>query len=107
MILLGTFIGYNATAHTNEASNHFVEKLITSCGVKKENKGQLLLRKRIGVNREAWILTNATNKDVSENLDLEQWKNVKDLFDEPLEKNGNHVKINVKSLDVKVIIVSK
>ena len=107
MILLGTFIGYNATAHTNESSNHFVENLITSCGVKKENKGQLLLRKRIGVNREAWILTNATDKDVSENIDLEQWKNVKDLFNEPLEKNGNGVKVIIKSLDVKVLIVSK
>jgi len=107
MILLGTFIGYNATAHTNEATNHFVENLVTSCGVKKENKGKLLLRRRIGNNREAWILINATDKDFSEMIDLEQWKNVKDLFNEPVEKNGNGIKVTIKSLDVKVLIVSK
>jgi len=107
LMLLGTFIGYNATAHTNETTNRFVEKLISSCGVKRENKGQLLLRRRIGNNREAWILTNAGDKDVTETIDAAKWKEVKDLFGEPLEKNGSAVKVNVKSLDVKVLIMSK
>lgn len=107
MIMLGTFIGHNATAYASNASENFVKHLMDYCGVKRQNIGQLLVRKRIGKNREAWLLTNPTEKEVTETIDISSWKKVNYLIDEPLERSGDKVKVNVKSLDVKVLILSK
>ncbi len=105
--LLGTFLGYNATAHRNDHNLDFIESLMNTIGVERENIGKLLVRKRIAKDLEAWLLTNPTRENVSETINIEGFKRATDLLGEPLEVKKGKLTVEVQSLDVKVIILEK
>ncbi len=70
--LLGTYVGHDGTAHRNDQTPQFVRELKKQCGVHWLNHRGLLLQKRIGAVREAWILTNPTDRDMTETIPKEQ-----------------------------------
>ncbi|MFB3786184.1 MAG: beta-galactosidase [bacterium] len=103
--LLGTFIGHNGTAYRNEKTASFVAALMKQVDVPSEKRGKLLLRRRVGQNREAWLLTNPWEDEVIEHLEVGGWSRVTDLLSEPLPRSGQTVTIAVPGLDVRCIIV--
>ncbi|MBU4366631.1 MAG: beta-galactosidase trimerization domain-containing protein, partial [Verrucomicrobia bacterium] len=117
--LLGTFVGHNGIAYRNTATNKCVLKILADAGVKPEHDGKLLLRKRKTTDkpacnamrsiagREAWIFTNNASQDIVEEIDVQGWKNAEDLLEGPLAIKADRIKLKVKSLDVKVLIVSR
>jgi beta-galactosidase GanA len=105
--LLGTYIGHNGTAYRNEQTLQFVRELMKQCGVRRQNQGELLVQKRIGAEREAWILTNPTDHDVTEMITVPKGAKVTDLLAGAVSMTGDQVRVAVKSLDVQVLIIGK
>jgi len=103
--LLGTFVGHNGTAYRDEDSRAFVRKLLAQCGVRAEHQGSLLLRKRVTPGKEAWILTNPTDQEITERIAVHGWSRVEDLLGDPIVREGDEVTLKVKGLDVRVLVV--
>jgi hypothetical protein len=105
--LLGTFAGHGGTAYRDDASRGFVRALLDRCGVDGARAGELLLRKRAIAGKEAWLFTNPTDHEVVERIFTAGWAAVEDLLGEPLERDGDIVRLKVNSLDVRGLIVTR
>lgn len=105
--LLGTFAGHNGTAYRDPETRTFVIELLKNCGVEKEHKGNLLLRKRIADEKEAWFFTNPTGNNITESIDVTGYSGVEDLLGQRAEVKDGKVELTVKGLDVRVLILSK
>ncbi len=103
--ILGSFIGHNGTAYGSSGALRFVEALMNNCGVHRENVGKLLVRKRVGINREAWLFTNPTQMPVTEQIDVKGWNKVTNLFGGVQTVVNHKATLNVKSLDVEVFVL--
>jgi len=104
-VLLGTYVGHNGVAYPDPETRAAVAALLKSGGV--SGSGRLLLRKRIIPGKEAWLLTNPTERSLSECVCVAGWRNVEDLMDEPLARNGDWVDLTVRSLEVRVLVLTK
>ena len=102
--LLGTFIGHNGTAYFTPSVLELCDKFMQLSGVPPQKIGNLLVQKRISGNKEAWIITNPTNADISEKLDVSGMKNPEVLIGDKWEIKNNLAKIKVNSLDIIVVI---
>jgi hypothetical protein len=105
--LLGTFLGHNGTAYFTPSMLDLCDKFMQLAGVTSQKIGKLLVQKRISANKEAWIITNATEADVSENIDITQMKNPEVLIGNNWETQNGKAEIQVKSLDIAVIVFEK
>ncbi len=103
--LLGTYVGHNGTAYRDEETHACVRALLAQCGVTPERAGELLLRRRVGEDKEAWFLTNPTDHEVTERINVSGWAHVEDLLGEPMEREGEAVTLTVRSLDVRVLML--
>lgn len=101
--LVGTYIGHSGTAHRDEQTSRFVQKLLSLCGVTPLHQGRLLLRRRRLEKQSAWIFTNPTNDEVVESFDAGVAV-VSDLLNEPFEQAGSRITVRVPPLDVRVLI---
>jgi beta-galactosidase len=104
--LLGTFAGHNGTAYRDSETRSFVLVLLKECGVERGYQGQLLRRKRVGCDKEAWLLTNPTGADITESIDVRGWSHVEDLMGEKLQVMNGYAELIVKGLAVRVLVVS-
>ncbi|MFH1007035.1 MAG: beta-galactosidase [Candidatus Latescibacterota bacterium] len=104
--LLGTFAGHNGTAYSDGETQACLRSLLDQCGVFPEHTGALLLRKRVRGDQAAWIFTNPTPDDVTESINVDGWKEAQDIFGERLPQNGNTVSVKVKSLDVRILVLT-
>jgi hypothetical protein len=73
-------------------------------GVAPQKIGKLLVQKRISGKKEAWIITNPTQDDVSETIDISSMKNPEVVIGDQWELKNNLAKVNVKSLDIIVLV---
>jgi beta-galactosidase len=105
--LLGTLVGHNGTAYADEDTRALVCALLEQAGVSREHQGALLLRRRVIESKEAWIFTNATADEVTEQVNVAGWPSVRDLLGEPVKRTGNQVALTVKSLDVRVLVLER
>jgi beta-galactosidase len=105
--LLGTFVGHNATAHTNDSTKKFIAGLMQACGTQRQNAGQLLVRKRMGNNREAWIITNTLPNAVTETISVNGFSKAADLFTGALPFTDNKIIITLQPLDATVLVLTK
>lgn len=105
--LLGTFIGHNGTAYDTPATLNLVNKFMLLAGVAPQKIGKLLVQKRISGNKEAWIITNPTEADVSEIIAINTMKEPELLIGDPWEIRNGQAKIRVKSLDIVVVVFEK
>lgn len=107
-ILLGTFAGLCATAHTHEPSDRFVARLLERAGVVPDRCGALLRRRRVLDGQAAWFLVNPTAQKVREPVDLEGFTEVHDLLDEMLEGPANgRVTVAVPAAGIRCLVVSR
>jgi beta-galactosidase GanA len=105
--LLGAYIGHNGTAYRDAETRAAVRALLAGCGVEAAHTGQLLLRKRIAGNREAWLFTNPTPDEVGEPVDVADYREVRSLLGEPFEWRGNQIVLAIKSLDVAALVMER
>jgi len=80
--------------------------LLNGFGVVPLHTGRLLLRKRVIDNKEAWLFTNPTGKDITEIIDVGSWFSIEDLMEGEVEISEGFVHLTVKGLNVRVLIVS-
>jgi hypothetical protein len=102
--LLGTFIGHNGTTYDTPGTLVLVNKFMQLSGISPQKIGNLLVQKRIHGSKEAWIITNPTDADISESIDIAQMKNPEVLIGHNCEIKNGLAKIRVKSLDVIVLV---
>jgi hypothetical protein len=105
--LLGTFPGHNGTAYFTPSALELCDKFMQLSGVPSQKIGDLLVQKRINGTKEAWIITNPTEADISESLDIKGMKNPEVLIGDKMEIKNNLAKIRVKSLDIIVVVFEK
>jgi len=105
--LLGTFIGPSGTAYRDEDTSNAVVQLLADCGVNKLHEGKLLLRKRIGLRKEAWFITNPTRETLEESFVLPGKAQAYDLLGEIVTIKDGAVLVKLEPLDVRVIIISR
>ena len=105
--LLGTFIGHNGTAYFTPSMLKLCDKFMQLSGVTPQKIGNLLVQKRINGNKEAWIITNPTQEDVTESLDITGMNNPEVLIGEKWEIKNGQAKIKIKSLDIIVVVFEK
>ena len=103
--IIGSFAGHNATAYQNKETGFFTRRLLQQCGIFPSHEGRLVVRKRLGNNKQAWIVTNPTNSTVTEKLNCNDFRSVRDLLDLPINKSGKQVEITLKSLEVRILIL--
>jgi len=84
--------------------NEFVMKLMDEAGVTPQKIGNILVQKRVNGNKEAWILTNPTDSNVIEKLDISRMKNVEVLYGDNLKIKHKTLEIQMKSLEIAVIV---
>jgi hypothetical protein len=105
--LLRSFVGHSGTASYDEGVSRFIARLMDECGVRSERRGRLLMRKKVGRNREACLLANPTSDEVWETIDAASYGKVTDLLDVPLEQACDAVAVTVKPLGVRALILEK
>ena len=105
--LFGTFLGHGGTAYFTKSNLDFVQKLMDESGVTNQKIGDLLVQKRITQNKEAWIITNPTDHDVFESLDLSGKKNPTMLIGDIQDKSNNKLNFKLNSLDIAVLVFEK
>ena len=107
-ILLGTFAGLCATAHTHPASDRFVERLLTTAGVHPDRCGRLLRRRRVLGDREAWFLINPADRDVSETVSLGGFSGARDLLGDALTAPAEgSVTVTVAAAAIRCLVLSR
>ena len=105
--LLGTYVGHSGTAHREAETAPCVCALLAACGVEPICRGPLLLRKRAIPGKEAWLFTNPTDQEVTEQVNVQGWARVEDLLGGPLVHEGDQVELTVKGLDTRVLVVQR
>lgn len=103
--LLGTFPGHNALAYQDEESCQSLLNILAQCGNNPAKYGELLLRKRVSDKKEAWILTNPTQKSVTETLNVNGFSNAISLLDGNILICSGKLEVTLDSLDVKILIL--
>jgi len=105
--LLGTFAGHSGTAYRDPETWACILAILEQCGARPQRAGELLLRKRVVNGKEAWLLTNPHDRDVTERIDAAGWSSVEDMLGEPLRREGDGVTLTVGSLDVRALVLTK
>ena len=81
---------------------------MAECDVKPERAGELLLRKRISKDKEAWFFTNPKDQAATGAVDVSGWATVSDLLGEPVDSPADgKLSLTVPALDVRVLILEK
>ena len=105
--LLGTYLGHNGTAYGDGETRDLVRSLLACCGVGPWHSGRLLLRKRVLPDKEAWLFTNPTDEDITEQVDVSGWAQVEHLLGGPVQREGDRVAITVEGLDVGCLVLAR
>jgi hypothetical protein len=106
-VLLGTFAGMCATAHSHRDADGFMERLLREAGVRGDRHGGLLRRVRRLENREAWFLINPQAGAVTASVALEGFTAACDLLEGPLEVRDGQVAVTVAATSVACLIVDR
>jgi hypothetical protein len=82
-------------------------KIFYEAGILQQKIGDLLVQKRVKGNNVAWIITNPTENEIIESIDLTDKKTPELLIGEQLSLSDKELKIRLKSLDIAVFIFEK
>ena len=108
ILLTGTCLGHNATAHTEDSSGSFAKKLMELCNVAPEHDGRLLIQKRGDDHAQAWFITNPTSTLLSEAITIPHgFEAVDALEGRKIPVSGGTIRICVESLDVCLLILKR
>ena len=116
-MLIGTLLGHQGNAYRGPENPEIVARILAWSQVPgaDEKKGaaltakppRLLLRKRKTDGAEAWLFTNIRDVPVCESVDVTGFRHVEDLLEGEIERNGDTVELEVESLDVRALILSR
>jgi beta-galactosidase len=105
--LIGTFVGHNGTAYSDDGTWAVVLRVLSHCGVTPLKCGELLLSKRVTSKKEAWILLNPTENDVTEEIDTKDFLSAADIIEETVFDCGGKISVSIKSLDGKILVFER
>ena len=99
-IIIGTYIGHNATAYRNEKSNNFVKKLLSLADVTPVDNNGVNIRERCADGKKAYIIFNTTGE--TKKVLLPDGKYI-DCYGGKM--SGNHIECG--PLDMAVAVLSE
>jgi len=105
--LFGTFLGHGGTAYYQDSNLDFVSRLMNDAGITPQKIGDLLFQRRTKDNKEAWIITNPTEKDIRAAFDISNMKDPEIVTGNDLEIRGDKGIVALKSLDIAVLVFKK
>ena len=104
--LLGTFVGHNGTAHRDAETRAAVQHLLDLSGVAVHRAGDLLIRRRVIEGKQAWLLTNPTDREATGVIPLEGMTLADDLLgDAVVARDASSVTVRVPPVNVSCIIL--
>ncbi|MEJ5312925.1 MAG: beta-galactosidase trimerization domain-containing protein [Anaerolinea sp.] len=103
--LIGTAVGHSAFAHIEPEARLFVRRLLGWFGVRPQRVGDLLLRRRVLGNQEAWFLTNPTSETVTVQVSVPA-RQVEDLLHFPMERSQEQLTLTLSPYEVRVIVMN-
>lgn len=107
-VLLGTFAGLCATAHHHPAADELMQRLLTLAGVQADRCGQLLRRRRVLDDQEAWFLTNPGASAVTETVALDGFSTVRELLgDARITRQEGEISVEVPAAGVVCLLLKQ
>ena len=100
--LVGTLLGHAGASFEDVPTQRFIVEALIRAGVAQEQFGNLLRRRRILADQEAWFLINPTGRRASARLDFEDYVTVEDLFEGKLKKT-EPVVVEPYSVSVRIV----
>lgn len=104
--LIGTCVGFSATAYADENTAAAIQAILKKLGLTPEHAGKLLITRRIGDAEEAWFITNPLEETVTEALDINGEAFLVDGKNER-RLGEKRVELTLNPLDVRLLIVKK
>jgi beta-galactosidase len=105
-VLLGTVSGHSALTDKLDEPEDVFEKLMDSAGVNGDRCGQLLRRRRLLANKQAWFLTNHSENEIIETIDTVGFAKVRDLMgDSIINQSDAEVTIKVPPCNLCCLIL--
>jgi len=106
MWLVGTLLGVSGTAYVNDDTSNAVKQMLAKI-VGPGHDGQLLIQKRKGTNRQAWIITNPCKEAVTEKIIIPQGVRVADPLGGNVVQESGAITITVGPLDVRLLVLEQ
>ena len=100
-VILGSYIGHNATAYKNNGSNNFVKKLLNLASVEYADNNGVNIQERRADAKKAYIIFNATNE--ARTVALPIVGSYIDSYGGQISGN----EIEIQTLDMAVVIVKE
>ncbi|MCP4639031.1 MAG: hypothetical protein GY851_01285 [bacterium] len=105
-MLAGTFLGHGARAHRLQGQEAFFARILDLAGVRREQFGRLLRRRRVLGTSEAWFFLNPEGIFAEETVALEGYAFVRDLLgDAVVAHDEKTVSVHVPPCGVACVVV--
>ncbi|MDL2206224.1 beta-galactosidase [Eubacteriales bacterium OttesenSCG-928-N13] len=106
MMLIGSCLGFCATAYQDDDSKKAMDSILEMLSVEPEHMGRLLLTRRVGDKCQAWFVTNPYDEEIEETF---QVNGNAILVDESGERalGSGEIRLRLKQLDVQLVIVEE
>ena len=108
-VLLGSFLGFSALAYreADGDGDRFLAALLATAGLSPDRCGNLLRRRRVWENREAWFFINQGAERVTETVDITGYREVTDLLGDCLiDQTGDELTIGVDGTNLACLLLS-
>lgn len=106
LTLIGTCVGFSATAYRDAATDQAVQVLLRHLDIAPEHTGRLLLTRRVGEGEEAWFITNPYEEPVEETFTFPGDAYLADGEDEKPMGSGA-IALRLEPLEVRLVIVKR
>ena len=101
-VIIGSYIGHNATAYRNDGSNNFVKKLLEIADVECADNNGVSIRERCADGKKAFIIFNTTDKPQKVILPIPLTAKIIDSYVDIIPANITEI----NALDMAVIILN-
>lgn len=105
-LLVGTLLGHNSAAYNDRRNGAFLVAILKQAGVLPDRVGNLVRRRRVLGDHQAWFFFNITQHPVGEEIPVAGFKSVKDLLGGDLRMSQDRVQLKVESLDIRCLLLT-
>jgi len=106
-IIIGSYIGHNATAYRNEASGNFVKKLLSLAGISCPDYSGFNIRERYADDKKALVVFNPANETKTVSIPISNEYKYLDSYGGKISGNEDGLTITCEALDSLVVVLER
>jgi beta-galactosidase len=104
-VIMGSYIGHNATAYKNDASNNFVKRLLSFAGIVCADNNGVNIRERCADGKKAYIIFNTTDETRTVSLPVNNESEYIDSYGGKVSAGVNGIAVECEPLDTAVVVL--